>query len=635
MSDIIHLLPDAIANQIAAGEVIQRPASAVKELMENSIDAGATHLQLIVKDAGKTWIQIVDNGCGMSETDARMSFERHATSKIKSADDLFAIRTMGFRGEALASVAAVAQVELKTKRVGDDVGTCITIHGSEVISQEPVHMQAGTGITIKNLFYNVPARRHFLKSNTVEMRHVVDEFQRIALAHPHLTFQLHHNGLEIFHLKSGSLRQRIVALLGNQYNERLVPVEENTSVLKIFGFIGKPEAARKLRGDQFLFVNNRFIKSPYLHHGITNAYENLIPADTHPLYVLFMDIDPARIDVNVHPTKQEIKFEDERIVYTFVSTAAKHALGKYSVTPTLDFDRETSFDQYGMASQLAQVETAEQANANRAAYTPNWTPDFVSPQDHTRVDIPKSHLDVYAAPGLERLTEQRLGGSDWQNQNAATYTIPSRGVEALPTPALNNESDQTDKNTAPVFQLHNRFIVSQIKSGFILVDQQAAHERILYDRYIKNLNGQPGHTQHQLFPQTLNVTPADVEVVNELLPELKMLGFDLQPFGGTAFVLHGAPSDVPQGEEIDMVEKMIDAYKQSQQALKLPTSEALARSMARVNAIRPTKALSEKESRSLLDQLFASESPFYTPDGRHTFITYNLRELEKQFGRKG
>jgi len=611
MSDIIHLLPDSIANQIAAGEVIQRPASVVKELMENAVDAGATLIQLIVKDAGKTWIQVVDNGCGMSETDARMSFERHATSKIRTADDLFAIRTMGFRGEALASVAAVAQVELKTKRVGDDVGTCISIHGSEVISQEPVQMQSGTSITIKNLFYNVPARRNFLKSNTVEMRHVVDEFQRIALAYPHLGFQLHHNGVEVFHLKEGSLRQRIVALLGNQYNERLVPVEENTSVLKIYGFIGKPEAARKLRGDQFIFVNNRFIKSPYLHHGISSAYENLVPADTHPLYVLFMDIDPARIDVNVHPTKQEIKFEDERIVYTFVSTAAKHALGKYSVTPTLDFDRETSFDQYGPVPQFAQVETQEQSNSNNAHYQPAWMPDFATPQDHTRV-----HQVV--SPNLSQ----------------ASYTIPSRELDSLPTPSMNVDSEQSDKNASPVFQIHNRYIVSQIKSGFILVDQQAAHERILYDKYLRNLNGQPGQAQQQLFPQTINVATADAEVMNELIPEMRMLGFDLHPFGGTAFVLHGAPSEVQQGDEVDVIEKMLDNYKQSQQTLKLPTTEALARSMAKVNAIKPTKSLTEKECRCLLDQLFASENPYYTADGRHTFITYNLRELERQFQKK-
>ena len=634
MSDIIRLLPDAIANQIAAGEVIQRPASAVKELMENSIDAGATLVQLIVKDAGKTWIQVVDNGCGMSETDARMSLERHATSKIRNAQDLFAIRTMGFRGEALASVAAVAQVELKTRQIENETGTCITIHGSEVISQEPVQMQPGTSITIRNLFYNVPARRAFLKSNTVEMRHVVDEFQRIALAYPHMSFQLHHNGVEVFHLKDGSLRQRIVALLGNQYNERLVPVEENTSVLKIYGFIGKPEAARKLRGDQFIFVNNRFIKSPYLHHGISNAYENLIPSDTHPLYVLFMDIDPARIDVNVHPTKQEIKFEDERIVYTFVNTAVKHAMGKYSVTPTLDFDRETSFDQYGAASQFAQVETEAQANANNAHYKPNWTPDFVTQQDHTRVDIPTAHLDLYAAPGLDNVPHQRLGGAHTQQVQSATYTIPSRNDDSFPTPSMNTDAQQSDKNTSPVFQLHNRYVVSQIKSGFILVDQQAAHERILYDRYLNNLNGQPGHAQQQLFPQTVSVSPADVDTLTDLIPELRMLGFDLHPFGGTAFVLHGAPSDVAQGDETTVLEKMLDDFKQSQQSLKLPATEALARSMAKVNAIKAGRSLTEKESRALLDQLFASETPFYAPDGRHTFITYNLRELEKSFGKK-
>lgn len=619
MPDIIHLLPDAIANQIAAGEVIQRPASAVKELLENAVDAGATQIKLIVKDAGKTWIQVVDNGSGMSETDARMCLERHATSKIKTAEDLFLISTMGFRGEALASIAAVAQLELKTRLHSESTGTCIIVHGSQVISQEPVQSQPGTSITIKNLFYNIPARRNFLKSNTVEMRHVVDEFQRVAMAHPALSFQLIHNEVELFHLKAGTLRQRVVALLGSQFNERLVPIEENTSVLKISGFIGKPEASRKLRGDQFLFVNHRFIKSPYLHHAITTAYENLIPDGNHPLYVLFLEIDPARIDVNVHPTKQEIKFEDERIVYTFVSTAAKHALGKYAIAPTLDFERETSFDHFGTVTPGARVQSEREAQSETNGYVPAWMPDFVIPQT--------AGADSYRSEA-RRFSQEHSS----TETSSAKYTIESLAVNALPSPALNSESPE-ERMIASVFQIHNRYIITQIKSGYIIVDQQAAHERILYEQYMASLAGKPSESQHQLFPQTWSVGPADVELVNELLPQLQKLGFDVRPFGGTAFVIHGTPSEVLQGNEIEVLEKMLDNYKESQQSLHLDATEAMARSFAKISAIRPNKAMEEKECRTLIDRLFACSIPFYTPDGKHTFITYTLKDLEKSFSK--
>ena len=343
MADIIQLLPDAIANQIAAGEVIQRPASVVKELLENAVDAGATEIKLIVKEAGKTLIQVIDNGCGMSETDARMSFERHATSKIRGSEDLFAIRTMGFRGEAMASIAAVAQVEMRTRQHDQDLGNKLVIEASEVKVQEPCQCVAGTTLSVKNLFYNVPARRNFLKSNAAEMRHIVEEFQRIALANPELFFSLHHNGNQVFHLQPGNLRQRIVAVFGAGTNKKLVPVEEDTDVLKLHGFVGKPEFAKKTRGEQYFFVNDRFIKSPYLNHAVMTAYEDLLPKEVYPLYIIFIDIDPARIDINVHPTKQEIKFDDERLVYNYLKVSVRHALGQFSITPSMDFDQETAF----------------------------------------------------------------------------------------------------------------------------------------------------------------------------------------------------------------------------------------------------------------------------------------------------
>src|SRR6202012_2929478 len=368
MSDIIQLLPDAVANQIAAGEVVQRPASAVKELIENAIDAGADKIQLILKDAGKSLIQVIDNGAGMSVTDARMCFERHATSKIRKAEDLFAIRTMGFRGEAMASIAAIAQVELKTRRHEDEVGTCITIEGSEVISQEACSANTGTSISVKNLFYNTPARRNFLKSNPVEMRYIIDELQRVALANPQIFFTLHHNGQEVYHLPGTTLKQRIIHLFGNNYNERLVPVEEDTIVVKLHGFVGKPEYAKRTRGEQFFFVNNRFIKDAYLTHAVLLAFKELLPEDTFPLYVLFIDIDPAKIDINVHPTKTEIKYQDEQTIYAIIRSAVKRSLGRYNITPSLDFDQENSIEH------LVTPKPLEEIVPPTITFNPNYNP---------------------------------------------------------------------------------------------------------------------------------------------------------------------------------------------------------------------------------------------------------------------
>ncbi|MGB3076359.1 MAG: DNA mismatch repair endonuclease MutL [Chitinophagales bacterium] len=608
MSDIIHQLPDSIANQIAAGEVIQRPASAVKELMENSLDSGATSIKLIVKDAGKQLVQVIDNGCGMSETDARMCFERHATSKISTIDDLFAIRTMGFRGEAMASIAAISQVELKSKRREDTLGTILEIEGSEVKKQEPAQVADGTSIAIKNLFYNVPARRNFLKANTVETRHIIDEFQRIALANPEIHFEMHHNGMQVFHLPPGNLRQRIVNVFGNQYNERLVPVEEQTNIVNIFGFIGKPDTAKRTRGEQFFFVNRRFIKNNYLNHAVVGAYDQLLQKDSFPLYVLFIDIDPSRIDINVHPTKQEIKFEDDRIVYAFVNAAAKRGLSKYSITPTLDFDRETAFDKLSAFSAPALPRVQDLKNFEGQEKIVNRPRDF-SPGKNVQ--------------GWEQLFDIA------RKQDQQTLTVPSQWEKETNQHQTSIE-DFSEKQSSP-FQLHNRYIVSQIKSGFILIDQQSAHERILFEKYMKGLELNNLSTQQQLFPETLHIAAADVELLRELLPEFTGLGFDIQEFGGSSFVVHGLPSDIRDTDHKELIESILDEFKQSQSNVKLNKRHQLALSMARKASIKNGESLTEKEMHNLTDQLFACETPYFTPDGKHTVITFDLKDIEKLF----
>ena len=612
MADIIHQLPDSIANQIAAGEVIQRPASAVKELMENALDSGATSIKLIVKDAGKQLVQVIDNGCGMSETDARMCFERHATSKISTIDDLFAIRTMGFRGEAMASIAAIAQVELKSKRREDPLGTVLEIEGSEVKKHEPAQVADGTSIAIKNLFYNVPARRNFLKANTVETRHIIDEFQRIALANPEIHFEMHHNGMQVFHLPPGNLRQRIVNVFGNQYNERLVPVEEQTNIVNIFGFIGKPETAKRTRGEQFFFVNRRFIKNNYLNHAVVGAYDQLLQKDSFPLYVLFIDIDPSRIDINVHPTKQEIKFEDDRIIYAFVNAAAKRGLSKYSITPTLDFDRETAFDKLSAFSAPTLPRMQE-------------SPGF--PGQEKILNRPRN----FSPPPGPRKWEQLFEIARTQDQT--TLTVPSNWD------AENNNrqgaiEDYSEKQIPP-FQLHDRLIVTQIKSGFILIDQQSAHERILFEKYMKGLELHNLSTQQQLFPETLHIAPSDVELLRELLPEFTGLGFDIQEFGGNSFVMHGIPSDIRETDHKQLIESILDEFKQSNANVKLGKRHQVALSMAKKASIKSGESLTEKEMRNLIDQLFACELPYLTPDGRHTVITFDLGDIEKLFQKGG
>ncbi len=646
MSDIINLLPDNIANQIAAGEVIQRPASAIKELMENAIDAGAIEVKLILKDAGKALIQVIDNGCGMSPTDARMSFERHATSKIRNIDDLFAIRTMGFRGEALASIAAVAQVELKTRRHEDELGTHIIIEGTEIKSQEPCAAAPGTSFAIKNLFYNVPARRNFLKSHSTELKHIMDEFTRVALSFPHIFFSLNHNGQEVFHLERGNLKQRVMGLLGNNLNAKLVPVKEETDYLTINGFVGKPDAANKTRGNQFFFVNNRFIKSTYLNHAVTRAFEGLIEKETFPLYALFIELDPKHIDINVHPTKQEIKFDDEKIVYAFVHAAIKHALAQFSIAPSLDFDLDPSIQSLDAINRPFTSDKQEETRGNYLYKT-------FSSQGQAHMIEKSGSLDNWKEmyKGAEQMSRP-ASGSSFSGKTATTQgetvgsfnreqtsfpafpAMPAAAPEARPVaqPVQKVLIPEQQEEIKGLLQLHQQYILSSIRSGFILIDQSLAHQRILYERYASALMNKPIATQQNLFPLTLQLTPADYTLLDSMLDELQTLGYLLEPFGQNTFVIQGTPADVEQGNAQKAIEQVLEQFKHYSSELRLEKRESLLRSLARSNAIAYGKILSQKEMQALIDELFACAQPNFAPTGKPTFITITLEEVRKMFG---
>ena len=608
--DKILLLPDNIANQIAAGEVIQRPASAVKELLENAVDAGATEIKLIINDAGKSLVQVIDNGSGMSETDARMSFERHATSKIKTIEDLFHIRTMGFRGEALASIAAVAQVELKTKRAEDETGVYIEVENSAVKKQEPIAAPVGTSIAMKNLFFNVPARRNFLKSNNAEMRHIVDEFTRVAMSFPEILFTLTANNQQLFHLETGSLKQRIVQLLGNNYNAKLVTVKEDTDYMNIYGFVGKPETAKKTRGDQYFFVNNRFIKSAYLNHAVMNAYQEMIPTDSFPMYVLFIDLDPTVVDVNVHPTKQEIKFEDEKIIYAFVQAAIKHALAQFSITPTLDFELDASIQQLSSVQQpfTEENKSAAAAGSIYKGFTQKHQAHFIEKSERSEL---KHWKDFY---------ESRESGVGSQESTSKTG-------DPLPThdSRLTTETELT--------QLLNTYITIPSNNGFLLIHQQAAHERVLYEQLKVASKDKPVATQRSMFPVTLELAPADAAILEEILADLQLLGYAIEPFGKNTFVIQGTPADVGQGNEKHIIDVLLEQYKHFSNEVKFSKREKLVRSLARQQSIKTGVRLTEREMRQLVNDLFACEQSNATPDGNPTYLEFKQEQLERMFGK--
>lgn len=647
--NLVQLLPDAIANQIAAGEVIQRPASVVKELVENAVDSGASEIELLIKDSGKTLIQVRDNGCGMSETDARMALERHATSKLRTADDLFALRTMGFRGEALASIVAVAQMEMKTRRAPDELGTRIVVEASEVKVQEPVAASPGTTISVRNLFFNVPARRNFLKSDTVEMRHIRDEFIRIALAHPEVRFDLHVSDRLDLALPAGKLRQRVVQVFGRKYDNLLVPIEEDTDVLSIRGYVGKPEANRKSRVGQFFFINNRFIKSSYLHHAVVGAYDDLLPTGSYPFYVIYLEIDPARIDVNVHPTKQEIKFEDERLIYNYLKATIRHGMGRASIMPSIDFETDNPFspsrtnitntggqvtesqtlssrmnddykppaygqgggDTSGGSSSGGSggMKTGSGSEAARnASNLRNWQKLYEGLGDESKPSGDDSYIDFGAPAG------------DEAGELIQSSMSQETGDEDTPQP----------QDRAP-YQLHHRYIVSPIKNGWLLIDQRAAHQRILYDQFVKTLQEQPAASQQSMFPQTIELPHADAGILTDILPDLKQLGFDVEDFGGNSFIVRGIPAELAgQKNEVAIIEQLIGQYRDNLDP-DLDAHARLAKALARGSALRRGQSLDVAEMRSLIDRLFACQQPNLAPNGRRVFVKYNLDEVEKRF----
>lgn len=616
MSNIIHLLPDAVANQIAAGEVIQRPASAVKELMENAVDAGATSIKVVLKDAGRALIQIIDNGLGMSPADAKLCFERHATSKLSSAADLFKIKTMGFRGEAMASIAAIAQVELKTKRAEDNTGTLVRIEASQITLVEPCSSSDGTSISIKNLFYVTPARRNFLKSNSVELRHIIDEFQRQALAHPDLFFSLHHDGNELFHLPAGNLKQRITGIFGNNYAERIVPVEESTEQVSIEGYIGKPAFAKKTRGEQYFFVNNRFIKDNYLNHAINNAFDQLLGDNSFPLYILFLTVDPSHIDVNVHPTKTEIKFEDEKLIYAVLRAAVKRALGKYNISPSIDFNTETSFGNLKPFDPLN-----DEIKIPTIPVNPSFNP-FGSAANQGN-----SAHSGYAG---QSYAKQKTDIAGWET----LYQIADSNVNSQSQliAATNDDIHHVTATRNNTFQIHGQYILTQIKSGIILIDQQAAHERILFEKFIAALANNQGSAQQSLFPQSIALSAADFELFQELSEELKALGFDIREFGKNTIVVQGYPAEIESGNEEKIILALLENYKQQATITKFDKKEQLAKSLARQAAIKSGNILNTEEINQLIDELFACEFPQVGISGKASFIKLSLTDLSKLFG---
>jgi len=601
MTDIIKLLPDSVANQIAAGEVIQRPASAVKELLENAVDAGATQIDVVIKDSGKTLIMIIDNGCGMSVTDARMSFERHATSKISHADDLFSIRTKGFRGEALASIAAIAQVELKTKRTGDEWGTMVTIEGSDVTGQEICSCPEGTIISVKNLFYNVPARRNFLKSPQVELRHIMDEFFRVCLIHPEIGFTLTHNDKEKYHLYQGNMKQRIVALFGNVYNERLLHVHQKTEIVSIEGYIGKPEFSRKTRGEQYFFVNKRYIRHPYLNHAIDNAFQELLPKDSFPTFFLNISIDPAEIDINIHPTKTEVNFRDTKLVYAMLRGAVRKSIGQHNLTPRIDFDTNPDTG----------IDFGEISRANRPVVIPG-------------ISVNKE-FNPFSINNPTQKTQNKQD-EQWRvfYENDTEQTVPSDTNQ----PTIEHEIVST---TGKFIQINHSHIITRVRSGLLIIDQHLAHSRILYEKFLKQLTKVQPASQQELFPQNIQMNPGDADLLRELREDLEKVGYVIEDLGQFTFVINGTPSGINQQDAAAQLEKILENYKTNKSDLHIDHKLNLATSMAATLSVKYGKTLQDEEMATLIDDLFACEVPETAPDGRKTLVILSMSDIRSKF----
>ena len=601
MLDVIKLLPDSVANQIAAGEVIQRPASAVKELMENALDAGATQIDLVVKDAGKSMIMVFDNGCGMSETDARMCFERHATSKISKAEDLFAIRTMGFRGEALASIAAIAQVELKTRRKEDEVGVKIVNEGSVVKEQTLVPMQPGTTFTVKNLFFNVPARRNFLKSPQAELRHIVEEFTRVTLMNPEIGFTFNSDGKELYHIYPGNLKQRIMGLFGSNYEEKLLPVRQEAERISIDGYIVKAEFAKKTRGEQYFFVNKRFIKHAYLHHAIENAFMEMIPKDSFPGYFLNIEVDPADIDINIHPTKTEVNFLDVKLVYAILHAAVRKAIGQHNLSPMIDFDESSELNNDFSAA----MGMSQPLSFPNIPIDPNYNPFSKTPTHHEGRQYDSYKPERNASPG------------DWRLLYGERTDLPNETVETV----------EEKRYRSQYLQVNQSYVVTAVKSGMLVIDQHLAHMRVLFEKYLKELENHSGVSQQELFPQAVTLNMNDASLLKEMVPELENLGFVLEQANPTTFMINGTPSDAAGCDAVALLEQILENAKINRTDLQLDRKLNLAKTMASQLAIKAQTRLSEVEMQNLVDQLFACNVAEVAPNGKKIYVILNMEDL--------
>jgi DNA mismatch repair protein MutL len=614
MSSIIQLLPDHVANQIAAGEVVQRPASVVKELLENAVDAGATDIKLIIKDAGKALVQVVDNGLGMSVTDARLSFERHATSKIRKAEDLFSLHTKGFRGEALASIAAIAHVEMKTKQDQEELGTQIVVEGSKFMSQEVAVLPKGTSFAVKNLFFNIPARRNFLKSDTVEYRHIVDEFQRVALAHPNIYFTFYHNGSEMFNLPASSLRQRIVNIFAGKTNQKLVPVQEETEMVTIQGFVSKPEFAKKNRGEQFFFVNDRYIKSGYLHHAVMAAYDGILKDGAQPSYFLYLTVPPNTIDINIHPTKTEVKFDDEHALYAILRASIKHSLGQFNVAPILDFDRDSNLDTPYHYKDLQGATPTIQVDGSFNPFSDDKVNKHYS--GYKKPEPTANWESLYV--GLKQDSEFSIANTD--------FSFESEEV----TGSLFNDGE-VEQTVHSAYQIHKKYIVSSIKSGMVIVDQQRAHQRVLYEQFLTNMTVHQASSQQLLFPLDLFFSSAEMELIEELKLSLVNTGFVFEETMKDHIVISGIPVNVTESEVSLVLEQLLSDLQDGIPESSFSQNDTIAKSMAKSLAVKTGTVLTVKEQENLVNGLFACKEPNVSPFQKPTFITMRVEDLDKKF----
>ncbi len=618
MSSIIQLLPDHVANQIAAGEVVQRPASVVKELLENAVDAKATDIKLIIKDAGKSLIQVIDNGSGMSVTDARLCFERHATSKIRLAEDLFSLHTKGFRGEALASIAAIAHVEMKSKQDQEELGTHIVIEGSKFVSQDVAVLPKGTSFSVKNLFFNIPARRNFLKSETIEYRHILDEFHRVAMAHPNIHFTFYHNGSENYNLPQSNFRQRIVNIFAGKTNEKLVPVNEDTEIVKIQGFVSKPEFAKKSRGEQFFFVNDRYIKSGYLHHAVMSAYEGLLPNGMQPSYFIYLDVPPNTIDINIHPTKTEIKFDDESALYAILRSTIKHSLGQFNVAPILDFDRDSNLDTpYDFKNTVASSPTIE----FNGSYNPFSNDDNKNQQTQ--------NSNVYSSYKKPEFT------ANWQSLYADlkqdTLEVETMTFENdVVTSSLFND-EEIEQSKSKTYQIHKKYIVSPLKSGLVILDQNRAHQRVLYEEFLTNMTVKQASSQQLLFPLNLYFSTSEMKLIAELQLSLKNTGFVFEETNIDSVVISGIPVNVTESEISLLLEQLLSDLQDGIPETSFSQNDTIAKSMAKSLAIKTGNYLTETAQESLINNLFACKEPNVSPFQKPTFITLRVEDLDKKF----